>query len=144
MDNVDLENKTGRQQTAQAAWPEPGVLNDVQAVWQELRVLVHDHFKIATLEAQQAAKSLVVMIIAGLMVAIILIGAWLGLAAAGVLWLTEQGIAQSTAILIAVGASLLLALVLCAVIRHYSHYLKFTALLRSLQSISPQWERNIP
>jgi len=67
------------------------------------------------------------------MVAVMLIGAWLGLVAAAVLMLVEQGMVASSAILLAVAANLLIALLLCRLIRHRRHYLQFPALLGSLQ-----------
>lgn len=138
MSDIDLKEKTPEQTAEQDG---PHVLDDVQLLWHELRVLIHDHFKIATLEIQQAAKSLVIMLAAGIMVAVLLIGAWLGLGAGAVLWLVEHGVLQSYAILIATVFNLLIALILCVVIRHQSRYLQFPAVRRSLLSMPPRWER---
>jgi hypothetical protein len=56
-----------------------GVLEDAQSLWHELRGLTHDRFRLAALETQQrAGKSLVDMIVTGVMVGVLLIGAWLG------------------------------------------------------------------
>jgi hypothetical protein len=77
------------------------------------------------------------MIIAGVMVAVLLIGAWLGIMVAVVLMLIAQGMAASTAILLAVAAHLLIALLLCGVIRRKSHYLYYPSLLSSLKPIPP-------
>lgn len=140
MKDANLKEKTSGQTAAQDS---PHVLDDVQVLWHELRVLIHDHFKIATLEIHQAAKSLVVMLVAGIMVAILLIGAWLGLGAGAVLWLIEHGVLQSYAILIATALNLLIALILCVVIRRKSRYLQFPAIRRSLLSLPPQWERKV-
>lgn len=138
MNDANLKEKTPEQADAQDT---PHVLDDVQLLWHELRILIHDHFKIATLEIQQAAKSLVVMLAAGIMVAILLIGAWLGFGAGAVLWLIEHGVLQSYAILIATVLNLLIALILCVVIRRQSRYLQFPAVRRSILSMPPQWER---
>lgn len=138
MNDANLKEKTPEQADAQDT---PHVLDDVQLLWHELRILIHDHFKIATLEIQQAAKSLVVMLAAGIMVAILLIGAWLGFGAGAVLWLIEHGVLQSYAILIATVLNLLIALILCVVIRRQSRYLQFPAVRRSLLSMPPRWER---
>jgi len=115
-----------------------GVLEDAQSLWQELRELSHDRFRLAALETQRAGDSLVSMLIAGAMVAVLLIGAWLGLLAAAVLWLVEHGVVASSAILLAVGCNLLLSLILCAVIRRKSRYLQFPATLRSLRPRPPE------
>jgi uncharacterized membrane protein YqjE len=114
-----------------------GVLEDAQSLWHELRGLAHNRFRLAALETQRAGKSLVAMVVAGVMVAILLSGAWLGLVAAAVLWLVEQGVAASSALLLAVAFNLLAALILCGVIRRKSRYLQFPATLRSLQPMLP-------
>ena len=51
------------------------MLEDGQSLWHELRGLTHDRFLLATLETQRAGKSLVDMIVAGVMVGVLLIGA---------------------------------------------------------------------
>ncbi|MEQ1739053.1 MAG: phage holin family protein [Methyloglobulus sp.] len=108
------------------------VLEDTQSLWHELLGLSHDRFHLAGLETQQAGLSLVNMVMAGVLVAGLLCGAWLGLLAAVVLGLVENGFMSSSAILLAVVLNLLLALIFCRFIRHKSHYLKFPATLRSL------------
>jgi hypothetical protein len=111
------------------------MLEDAQSLWHELRGLTHDRFRLAALETQRAGKSLVDMIVAGVMVGVLLIGAWLGLMAAAVLELLEHGVvATSSAILLAVASNLLIALILFGVIRRKSRYLQFPATLRSFQT----------
>ena len=112
-----------------------GMLEDAQSLWHELRGLIHDRFRLAALETQRAGKSLVDMIVAGVMIGVLLIGAWLGLMAAAVLELLEHGVvATSSAILLAVASNLLIALILFGVIRRKSRYLQFPATLRSFQT----------
>lgn len=111
---------------------ETEVLNDVQALWLELRGLGHDRLQIAALETQRVGLSLVDMLVAGIMIAVLLNTAWLGLVAAAVLGMLETGMAATSVILLAVAGNLLLVLVLAAVIRHKSQYLAFPSLLRSL------------
>ena len=110
-----------------------GVLEDAQSLWHELRGLTHDRFRLAALETQRAGKSLVDMIVAGIMVAVLLISAWLGLLTAAVLRLVAHGMVASSAILLAVAFNLMLALILFGVIRRKSRHLQFPATLRSLQ-----------
>ncbi|WP_262967001.1 phage holin family protein [Methylobacter psychrophilus] len=115
------------------------MLEDAQSLWCELRGLTHDRFRLATLETHRAGKSLVDMIVAGVMVGVLLIGAWLGLMAAAVLKLVEHGIvAASSAILLAVASNLLIALIFFGVIRRKSRYLQFPATLRSFQTPSTE------
>ena len=89
------------------------MLEDAQSLLHELLGLTHDRFLLAALETRRAGESLVAMIVAGVMVAFLLSSAWLGLMAAAVLWLIENGVVASSAILLAVAFNLLLALILC-------------------------------
>jgi hypothetical protein len=113
-------------------------LQELQSLWYELRGVIYEHLRLAALETRRAGESLVTMLIAGVIVALLLIGAWLGMIVAGVLMLIEHGMVASTAILLAVVANLLIALLLCGVIRRKSHYLQFPALLGSLQPMPPK------
>ncbi len=119
--------------TRQTATHSSNVLEDAQLLWYELRALIHDHLQLAALETRRAGESLVTMIVLGVMVAVLLNGAWLGLVIAAVQMLTEQGMVTSRAILLAVAVNLLLALLLCRVISRKSRYLQFPSLLRSLE-----------
>lgn len=113
-----------------------GVLEDAQSLWLELRELFHAHFRLAALETRRAGESLVAMVVAGVMVAVLLNGVWLGLVAAAVLELVENGVATSSAILLAVAFNLLAALILLGLIRRKSRYLKFPAIQRSLRPMA--------
>jgi hypothetical protein len=113
-----------------------GLLEETKSLWHELRGLAHNHFALAALEAKLAGKSLVTMIAAGVVAAVLLVSAWLGLIGAVVLWLIGIGVAASIAILLAVTANLAAALFLYAVIRRQSRSLQFPATLRSLRAVS--------
>ena len=115
-----------------------GVLEDAQALWHELHGLAHDRFQLAALETQRAGESLVTMVVSGVMVAVLLSSAWLGLMAAAVLWLVENGIVASSAILLAAAFNVLFALILCGIIRSKSRYLQFPATLNSLKPMHPE------
>ena len=112
-----------------------GPLEEIKALWHELRGLAHDQLALAALETRLAGKSLVTMIAAGVMVAVLLVSAWLGLMAAAVLWLIHLGVTAGIAMLLAVGANLLSALILYNVIRRQSRHLQFPATLRSLRPV---------
>lgn len=121
-----------------------GILDDTKALLHELLGLAHDRFRLAALETQRAGQNFVAMIMAGVMIAVLLNGAWLGLLAAGVFWLADNGVSASRAILLAVALNLLLALILFGVIRRKRRSLKFPATLRSLKPLplSPGMRRN--
>ena len=145
MDPTTAVEQTGG---SRAASSDPGhrvgLPKEAALLWCELRGLAHDHLQLATLETQRAGESLVTMIAAGMMVAGLLLGAWLGLMGAAVLALTSRGVlASSSALLLAVAVNLLVALVLCGVIRRRSHHLRFpvnTGSLRPAASEFPDTE----
>jgi hypothetical protein len=114
---------------------EPGLLESTGALWHELRGALHDQLRLAVLETKLAGTSLAVMLAAGVMVALLLVTAWLGLVGAGVLWLIGMGVAASMAMLMAVAASVVFALALCFLIRRQSRHLQFPATLRSLRPV---------
>ncbi|UOA10865.1 phage holin family protein [Methylobacter sp. S3L5C] len=140
MDPDALEQKT-HEQDAKGNDPLSnfGIFKDGQALWYELRGLILARFQLAILETQQAGNSLVTMLIAGVIIAILLGSAWLGLVAAAAVWLVENNVVMaSSAILLAVALNLLLAIILCGVIRCKSRNLQFPATLRALEPKSPE------
>lgn len=110
-----------------------GVLEDAQSLWEELHGLAHDRFRLAGLETRRAGESLVVMVAAAVMLAILLGGTWLGLLAAAVLWLITLGFGASSALMLAVACNGLAAYGLWGLIRRQSRHLQFPSTLRSLQ-----------
>jgi uncharacterized membrane protein YqjE len=142
MDANTIKNEAPKQ-TATRIDPINGssLLDDARALWNEVRGLTHDRFQLAALETQQAGVSLVNMIMAGVLVAGLLCGAWMGLLAAAVLGLIENGVMVRSAILMAVILNLLLALVFCRVLHRKSRYLRFPATLNSLKPM-PQRHRD--
>ncbi|MGB8436385.1 MAG: phage holin family protein [Burkholderiales bacterium] len=114
--------------TGGAAWRE-----DAQSLWEAVRGLTHDQLQLAALETTLAGQSLVTMIAAGVIVAVLLVSAWLGLETIGVLLLIQHGVFASVAVLAVVGVNLALALILYAVIRRKCRNLRFPATLRSLR-----------
>ena len=114
--------------------PPASLPKEVQGLWDELQGLAHDHLQLAALETQRAGESLVTMITAGMIVAGLLLSAWMGLMGAAVLTLTHSGVMESdSALLLAVAVDLVVALLLCGVIRRRSHHLRFPANTGSLQ-----------
>lgn len=113
-----------------------GLTDDVRRIWQEMLELAHDHLQLAALETRLAGQSLVAMVAAGVMVALLFVSAWIGILAAVVAAMVSNGLPVSAAILVGVGANLLLALLLCAFIRGRSRYLLWAASLRSLRAAS--------
>lgn len=136
--NTEIPRQTEKQREPRVG---SAVLEEAWALWQQLRGLGHDHFLLAALEIRRAGESLIVMLMAGIMLAVLLISVWLGLLAAAVLKLIEHGVQASTAILLAVAFNLLLVLIVWGVIRRKSCYLQFPATLGSLQPKSRNTEQ---
>lgn len=124
---------TARDVAADCAPPGAGLLDDAESLLNELRGLAHDHLHLAALETKRAGDSLVTMIAAGIIVAVLLVSAWIGLLGAAILWLIGLGLKPIFAVLLAVGVNLVLAFSLYFVIRHQSDYLRFPETIRSLR-----------
>jgi len=125
--------QTSTETRQQPGRTEPGLIDDVKSLWTETRGLAYDHLKLAALETKLAGESLVSMIAAGVVVAVLLVTAWLGLVAAGVLALIDSGVLASVAMLLAVALNVVVAVVLFGIIRSKSQNLRWAATLRSLK-----------
>ena len=139
MDSRTTKNETVEQTaTSNRSENDSRIVDDIQSLWHELRELNHAHFRLAALEAQQAGNSLLVMLIAGILIAILLSVTWAGILTATVMALSRHEILTDNILLIllAVALNLLLVLILWGVIRNKGHYLRFPATLRSLKSMS--------
>jgi hypothetical protein len=121
-------------------------MDEVRYIWRDVRLLVHDHLKLAALETKLVAESLVSMIATSVAVVLLLVTAWVGLVSAGVVALVEQGIAVSVAILIAVAINVVIAFLLGIAIRRQVSHLQWPATLRSLRpsSAEPQPQQPVP
>lgn len=110
-----------------------GLIDDVKSLWRDLAGLLHDRLELAALETKFAAQNLVDMIAMGVMVAVLLVSAWLGLLGAMVLWLIHLGLMASIAMLLGVLVNLALAALLYRSILRQSQNLGWPATLRSLK-----------
>jgi signal transduction histidine kinase len=112
------------------------LLDGARSLWHELLGVAHDSLRLAALETKLAGQSLVMMIAAAVMVAVLLVSAWLGLVAAAILALIGSGISASIALLLGVSINLIVALLLCTVIHRKSRYLRWSATIRSLRPLT--------
>ena len=145
MDPTNTVGRTGEPAaTGSAAPSDPGLLEEAKSLWHELRGLAHDQLALAALEVKLAGETLVTMIAAGVMAAVLLVSAWRGLIGAAVLWLIGIGVAPSIATLLAVAANLVAALFLYALIRRQSRRLQFPSTLRSLRAVPFKPFRGLP
>ena len=109
-----------------------------KALWGDLRGLLADHLKLVTLELQKAAESVVFIVVYGIVAGVLLASAWVGLAGAMVVWMTEHGLATSMALLLAAVFNLLGALAFAVAIRSKCRMFRLPATLRSLDPGDPR------
>ncbi len=113
-----------------------GMLGEVRSLVDQFRGIALDHVKLATLEAKQAGSSLATMVALGVIAAILLLSAWLGLMGAVVLFVVERNLLTgSTALGLAAGGNLIIALILLFLIYRQLGHLKFAATARSLKTL---------
>ncbi len=111
----------------------PGLLEGAGSLLREMQGMAHDYVVLAALETKRAGQSLIIMIAAGVMMAILLVSAWLGLVAAGVFGMIAANLSPALAILVAVLANLAVAAGLYFLIRYKRRDLAFPATIRSLR-----------
>ena len=140
---MTLNDPEKTEQNASEPQIDSGVLEDMLSLWDELQGLGHDHFRLAALETRRAGQSLVTMLATSVLMVLLLNSAWLGLLAGGVVWLLENGIKASSALMLTVALNLLLLLICIRVIRRHSRYLQFPALSNGLNPnpINP-WDKD--
>ena len=99
----------------------------------DTRQLIADFAHLAVLDARRAGVRLAMLLSAGLLIAILLITAWMGLVAAGIVWLFDRGVSWPVAIAIAALTNLAGAAALAWWARHLISEMPFSALLRQLR-----------
>jgi hypothetical protein len=103
----------------------------------EAKSLVTDYAELAVLDARRAAVNLAWLLGCVLIVAVLVITAWMGLVAALIIWLSSELVPWGWAIVIAAGLNLAAAAGLYFWMRHLLKELPFTALLRQLRGEDP-------
>ncbi len=111
--------------------PAPGLIENLEALWEDLRGTAHDHFQLAALEARRAVLSLVWMAVYGAVVGMLVAATWLAAVGAIVLWLIEGGLGASAAVLVGAVLNLLGAFGFALLIRRRSRLLHFPSTVRS-------------
>jgi uncharacterized membrane protein YqjE len=106
----------------------------------DTRQLLADFAHLAVLDARRAGVRLAMLLSAGLSIAILLVTAWMGFVAAGIVWLFDQGVSWPIAIGVAALSNIAGAAALAWWARHLISELPFTALLRQLRGDSTHHE----
>lgn len=113
--------------------PEPGLLEQTGALGLELLGLSHDFLQLAALETLYTGQCLVGMMRAALIMALLLVSAWLSLLGALVLALIQSGLTPSTAMLFGAFANFMLAAAAYAVLQTLAKRAGWSATLRALR-----------
>jgi uncharacterized membrane protein YqjE len=116
---------------------EPGVVELLGRVFSDTRQLVADFAHLAVLDARRAGVRLAMLLSAGLLIAILVITAWMGFVAAGIVWMFDKGVSWPLAIAIAALINIAAAAGLAWWARHLVSEMPFTALLRQLRGEPP-------
>lgn len=97
------------------------------------RTLSSDYLQLAVLDARSAAIRFAWMLCSGVVVAILLVTAWLALVAGGIVWMLGSGASWVLALVIAAGINLVGAVVLALWMRGLFSEPPFAATLRQLR-----------
>ena len=114
----------------------PGLGELLAGLVSDARQLVADFAHLAVLDARRAGVRLAMLLSAGLLIAILLITAWMGFVAAGIVWMFDKGVSWPLAIAIAAFINIAGAAALAWWARHLISEMPFTALLRQLRGQS--------
>jgi uncharacterized membrane protein YqjE len=116
----------------------PGLGSAAVRLVSETRQLVADFVHLAVLDARRAGVRLAMLLSAGLLIAILVITAWMGFVAAGIVWMFDRGVSWPIAIAIAALINIAAAAALAWWARHLVSEMPFTALLRQLRGGLPK------
>ena len=117
---------------------EPGLGELLRSFFTDTRQLVADFAQLAVLDARRAGVRLAMLLSAGLLIAILVITAWMGFVAAGIVWMFDKGVSWPLAIAIAALINIAAAAGLAWWARHLVSEMPFTALLRQLRGEPPK------
>jgi uncharacterized membrane protein YqjE len=106
-------------------------------MWTQTVGLVHDHALLALLEVQRASLGLVKIIGAAVVISVLIVAAWMGLVAAGIVWAVGAGASWGVAIVVAAVVNLVAAAALAFWIKAQVPELLFAATLRQLRGEPP-------
>ncbi len=115
----------------------PGVGQLVASLVSETRQLASDFVQLAVLDARRAGVRLAMLLSAGVLIATLVITAWMGLVAAGIIWMLGAGVSWIAAIAVAAVLNIAVAGALAWWARTLVSEMPFTALLRQLRGEPP-------
>jgi hypothetical protein len=114
--------------------PRPAGLGDLLArLLGEARQLVADYSLLAVLDARRAALQLAWLLSCGLIVAVLIVTAWLALVVAGMIWVLGEYLSWPAALAFGAGLNIAVAAGVLLWLRGVAVEMPFTALLRQLK-----------
>jgi uncharacterized membrane protein YqjE len=138
---MDSDHTLGGTAPAEAGLDSFGTLkNRAGVLWTHAVGLLHDHALLALLEVQQASIGLVKIVGAAVIISVLVVAAWMGLVAAGIVWAVGAGASWGVAIVVAALVNLVAAGALAWWIKAQVPELMFEATLRQLRGDAPEDE----
>lgn len=119
--------------TDEKTTPSPGLIDIVIGLAYALREQLHDLLQLATLETRQSINCVLTMAVIAIVMAILLVSAWLALIGAALMALISIGLAPAIAMLILSAANILLAALGWVSIQRRGRALGWPATLRALK-----------
>jgi Putative Actinobacterial Holin-X, holin superfamily III len=113
--------------------PTPSLAERAGTLMRDVRDVMCDHLELAALEAQRAGIGLAKLLSAAVVVAILVVSAWLALVAGGIVWATSAGVGWSAALIVASGLNVVLAGLVALWMRSQTQEVLFAASLRQLR-----------
>ena len=113
--------------------PTPSLAERAGTLMRDVRDVMCDHLELAALEAQRAGVGLAKLLSAAVVVAILVVSAWLALVAGGIVWATSAGVGWSVALVVASALNVVLAGLVAFWMRSQTHEMLFAASLRQLR-----------
>jgi uncharacterized membrane protein YqjE len=106
----------------------------LRAVWVELRGMVREHAVLVVLEAQRAGLNLAYLLAGVIVVAVLVVSAWLASITALVVWLVDNDVPWSGVLALAAVLNLIGAAFVAAWVKRQVHEPPFSATLRQLSA----------
>jgi len=118
---------------AAAVKSSPSLAHRIGALVRDAGNLARDHLELAALDAHRAAVGLTKILTAAVVIAILVVTAWLTFVASGIVWATDNGVSWPVALIIAGVVNLVLAGGLAFWIKGHTGDLAFAATLRQFR-----------
>jgi hypothetical protein len=116
----------------------PSLAHRITALVRDVGNLARDHLELAALDAHRAAVGLTKILTSAVVIAILVVTAWLTFVASAIVWATDAGVSWPVALLIAGVINLVLAGGLAFWAKSQVDELAFAATLRQLRKTAEE------